>query len=468
MLGAGPSPNPEVTLVSVQVTPTAANIALGTATQVKATGIYSDNSTRDLTEAVTWTSSNAAVAAVSNTAGSRGLVGTVAAGNAVIKATSGSLSGSCSLKVIAATLTSINITPISPTVAIGTKQQFTATGIFNSAAGVMEQDLTRQVTWSSSNGNVSISNAAGSKGLASAVSAGSANITASMTIGGNVVNGVTVMTVSSANLVSIEVTPTLPSIAVGASQQFSATAIFDDGSKQDFTSMVTWSSSSSSVASISASGLASGSAAGTTTIKATSGGVTGSTTLTVSSASLVALELIPLSPSIALGSPQQFAAIGRYSDNSTQDLTTQATWASSNTAVATISNAAGSFGNVVPVAPGTTTVSAALGSVSASTQLTVKDSSVTLLSIDVQPAIPSIPVGVQQPFTATGTYSDGTTEDLTAAAVWTTDQPTVAAISNVSGSKGVATTIAQGTATITASVGTVSGNTQLTVNSATL
>ncbi|HJV64810.1 MAG TPA: Ig-like domain-containing protein [Geomonas sp.] len=468
LIGTGTNGNGGATLVSVQVSPSVSKIALGTATQVKATGVYSDNTTRDLTGQVTWSSSNTAVASVSNTPGTCGKVSTLAAGTTLIKATMGSVSGSCALSVIQSTLNFISLAPLSPTVAIGTSQQFTATGIFSTASGMMEQDLTAQVAWSSSNGNVSVSNSAGSNGLATAQLAGSATVTASMTIGGNTVTASTLMTVTSANLVSIQVTPSLPGIAAGTTQQFSATALFDDGSKQDFTSSVTWSSSSSSVAAISASGLATGLAAGTTTIKATSGAFNGSTTLTVSAASLVAMELVPLSPSIAVGLPQQFAVVGRFSDNTTSDVSTQATWSSSNSSVATVSNAAGSNGTAIPVAPGTTTISAALAGVTASTQLTVKDSAVTLVSIDVEPAIPSIPAGVQQPMTATGTYSDGSTQDLTASAVWTSDTPAVADISNATATRGVVTSFAPGTATITATLGSISGSTQLTVNTTTL
>lgn len=89
-------------------------------------------------------------------------------------------------------------------------------------------------------------------------------------------------------------------------------------------------------------------------------------------------------------------------------------------------------------------------------------SAVTLSSIAVTPATPSITVAADQQFTATGTYSDGTTADLTASAVWSSSDTAVA---TVVGTSGLATAVAAGTATITAtdSGGTVSGNTVMTV-----
>jgi hypothetical protein len=85
-------------------------------------------------------------------------------------------------------------------------------------------------------------------------------------------------------LTSLEVTPIGPAITKGATQQFTATGKFKNGSSKDMTSSVNWSSSDNTIANINASGLATGLSAGITTITATSGSVSGSTALDVSSA----------------------------------------------------------------------------------------------------------------------------------------------------------------------------------------
>jgi len=82
-------------------------------------------------------------------------------------------------------------------------------------------------------------------------------------------------------LTSIAVTPASPTFGVGATQQFTATGTYADGSTADITSQVAWTSSNTAVATISASGLARGASAGTSTIRATQGSVVGSTTATV-------------------------------------------------------------------------------------------------------------------------------------------------------------------------------------------
>jgi len=97
--------------------------------------------------------------------------------------------------------------------------------------------------------------------------------------------GVTV-TVATAPLQSIAVTPETPEILTGATQQFTATETYSDSSTQDLTSQVTWASSSTTVATIDPSGLATGASAGSTTVSATLDGVSGNTLLTVQDAPL--------------------------------------------------------------------------------------------------------------------------------------------------------------------------------------
>ena len=84
------------TLQSIEVTPSLSQAAAGTTAQFNATGIFSDNSTRDLTSQVTWDSSDDAVATVSNTPGSNGLATTTGVGSTTVSATNGVASGDTS------------------------------------------------------------------------------------------------------------------------------------------------------------------------------------------------------------------------------------------------------------------------------------------------------------------------------------------------------------------------------------
>ena len=272
---------------------------------------------------------------------------------------------------------------------------------------------------------------------------------------------------SANTLVSLALQPVNPSLAGGGVQQFTATGTYSDGSTQDLTVSASWTSSNIAVTTISnatgTNGRATAVAAGTATITATVGVVSASTTLTVTTATLLSLSISPANPSIALGTAQQFTATGTYSDGGTQDLTATANWTSSNTAVATISNAAASRGRATSIATGTTTITASLSGVSGSTALTVTPP--VLVSLAIRPANRTIALGTSQQCTATGTYTDNSTLDLTTAATWTSSDISVATISNAAGTKGRATSVNDGTTTVTAAVGGVSASTTLRVTS---
>jgi hypothetical protein len=67
-----------------------------------------------------------------------------------------------------------------------------------------------------------------------------------------------------------------------------------------------------------------------------------------------------------------FTALGVFDDNTTLDVTTFVTWTSSNLDVADVSNADGSRGEATAFGPGTTTIQAQRGAVTATSTLNVK------------------------------------------------------------------------------------------------
>jgi len=264
-------------------------------------------------------------------------------------------------------------------------------------------------------------------------------------------------------LQSIAVTPVAPSIAAGATQQFTAMGTYSDNSTKNITTSVTWKSSNTAFAKIAAAtGLATGVAAGTTQITATQGSVVSPNdplTVTAAGVTLRSIAVTPASPSIAAGNTQQFTATGTYSDNSTNNITSTVTWKSSSTAFATIGAATGL---ATGVAAGTSQITAAEGSVvSPNDPITVTAAVVTLRSIAVTPASPSLGIGNTVQFTATGTYSDNSTKGITSSVTWASSNPLFATIGAATG---LATGVAVGTTEITATLGSVaSPNDALTV-----
>ncbi|MBL9077614.1 MAG: Ig-like domain-containing protein [Planctomycetes bacterium] len=437
-------------VASLAITPPNPQLANGTTLALTVTGTWTDGTTADLTGLVVWSSSAPAVATVDGTGHVTGVTPGTTTITALHLATG--VAAAVALQVTSAVLVSLAVTPALPSIALGTTQQFTATGTFSDST---TQDLTAQVTWTSlTPATATVSNASGTEGLASSAALGTNTVRA--TDAGSGIHGETVLTVTAAVLVSIAVTPATPSIALGTTQQFAATGTYSDSTTQDLTTQVTWTSLTPATATVSnaggTEGLATSAAIGTTTVRATDAGsgIHGETVLTVTAAVLVSIAVTPALSSIALGTAQQFAATGTYSDSTTQDLTTQVTWTSLTPATATVSNAGGSEGLATSAAIGTTTVRAtdAGSGIHGETVLTV--TAAVLVSIAVTPALPSIALGTTQQFTATGTYSDSTTQDLTAQVTWTSLTPATATVSNAGGSEGLATSAAAGTTTIRA------------------
>jgi len=256
-------------------------------------------------------------------------------------------------------------------------------------------------------------------------------------------------------LTSIAVSPATPTLQKGSTQAFTATGTFSDGGTANLTGRVSWSSSNPAVATIAPTGVAGAVAPGTTTISAASGSVAGSTVLTVAVPTLSSIAVVPRTATVRPGRTLQFSATGKYSDGSTADLTTAVTWSSSKTSVATVSVG----GQARGIAVGTTTITATRGSLSGTARLDVAQPA--LSSITVRPANATVQQGGSLAFSATGVYSDGSTIDLSSSVVWSSSNTAVATVAR----GGVATASAWGVgmSKITATYGSISGTTTLTV-----
>ncbi len=166
-------------------------------------------------------------------------------------------------------------------------------------------------------------------------------------------------------------------------------------------------------------------------------------TVTVTPPELVSLAVTPLALSLAKGATQQFTATGTFTDASTQDVTGSAAWTSSDTSVATITSPGGV---AIGVGQGSAQITAAVGAI-LSPPATLTVTPPVLVALAVSPTNPTRDVGQTLQFQATGTLTDGTTQDLTAAVSWTSSDPTVATITSPGG---LATALAPGPTTITA------------------
>jgi uncharacterized protein YjdB len=425
-------------LTSIDVLPSNPAIELNTTQQFMASGNYSDGSQQDLTSSVKWSSSDTTIATIDQT----GLASAVASGSTTITALLNGVSGTTTLTVHPPHLNSIIVDQAGMTVALGLTQQLSATGIFSDSSTA---PLTGVAFTSSDPTIVSIDG----NGVATTHLVGSVTITA--TVGS--VSGTGAFTVGPQTLVSVAVTPTTPSIPLGLQQQFIVTGTFTDNSTQQLTTGVTWASSDPTVASVDQNGLATSVAMGSANITATVGSLSSSGSLTVTEAQLVSIAVTPNSTAVPAGSTQQFTATGTYTDNSTQELSSTATWISSDGTLATIDNT----GLATGLTAGTVTVSASSNAVVGTASLQV--TSATLVSYTISPLDQVVLQGTQVLFTARGTFSDGSTRDVTRQMQWSSSIPATVSVNNL----GRATAHKLGTVTITATYGSQTVTTTLTV-----
>jgi hypothetical protein len=164
--------------------------------------------------------------------------------------------------------------------------------------------------------------------------------------------GQTLTSITVAQVIDVNVPTTL---LVGNDRQFTATGTYSDGSQQYITQQVTWTSENTSVATVTTNmGLVWGTGPGTVNIDATLDGVQGSSSVTVIADTLTGVVLTPAAPALQAGTSQQFYATATLGADVIQDVTSTATWSSTNQAVATVS----ATGMVTAVGPGTATIGA--------------------------------------------------------------------------------------------------------------
>ncbi|HYG36545.1 MAG TPA: DUF4082 domain-containing protein, partial [Clostridia bacterium] len=257
-------------------------------------------------------------------------------------------------------------------------------------------------------------------------------------------------------LSSIVVTPVGANIKIEAGQKFTATGIYSNGQTQDLSKQVTWISSSTAVATINKNGVATGVAAGTTTISASLSGVSGSTALTVRAPSIITTTTLPNGIVNASYSTTLSVSGG----------TTPYSWFIVGGALPPGLSLNVNSGVIsgTPTTAGTFNLTVQARDSSIPTQNANKDFKLTIVappltSIAITPANPGVQLGATQQFSATGTYADGSTKDLTSQVGWNSSSTAVATIN----ASGLATGVAAGTTTISANLSGVSGSTVLTV-----
>ncbi len=257
---------------------------------------------------------------------------------------------------------------------------------------------------------------------------------------------------------SVSVSPLTMQLPAGGTQQFSATVLPSSANQN-----VTWSISPTTAGSISSAGLytAPNATNPSSTVTVTATSQAGPTKSGNAQVTLLA-DSVSVSPTQAWLSPggtQQFTA------NVTNSAQAAVTWSASAGTI----NSSGLF-----TPPSTVTGAIKVTATLQSDTTQASNASVLLLTstaLTVSPRGPAITVGESQPFTATGTFSDGSTHDWTSQSTWTATPAgvvTMAASTATGASTGVATVKATDTVSSTASGSTAINVTSMVMTNANL
>ena len=239
----------------------------------------------------------------------------------------------------------------------------------------------------------------------------------------------------------ITVDKTATTIVKGATDKLTATLV-----PADANGTITWSTSDSSVATVSSDGTVTAVKNGTATVTAKCGDLSAQTKVTVINP-LKAITITGTTHSIKKGQTTQLGLT--YDPADTTD-SVAATWTSSNTSVATVSKT----GLVTALKDGSTTIKATVGNVSSTYDIAVKEVKLTGIKMEEKALIHK---GDTKALTVECTPTD-TTDDKTVA--WSSSDSTVASVDN----NGIVTAVKPGSAVITAKVGNYQATCAVTVD----
>ena len=456
-------------LTALTIAPQLPSLPKGATQAFTVQGTFSDTTTLDLMTDIIWSSSDETVATISNDLASevKGIATAHLVGTTTISAQFGSFApASTTLIVTAAALSTIEVTPASSSLLSLSSKSFSAKGIYSDAS---TRVITTEVTWESSAPAVAtVASASIVKGLtpgASTIKAtlGTVSGTANLTVTGGSLNSIALTLAQAVNGTLIK----------GTSSRVTARGNFSNGTSRDITDAVLLAvdSPNASVTPVSGNLAWVQAIEITPAIPAKISASYGSdvspaeSSLTIPAATLNigGLSIPEQTLTLSNGSSGRLSLTGVFSNGSSQDLIPSAEWSSANPAIATVGNVNLDKGRVSALRAGTSVITATYDGQSVTTTVTVVARSLQSLTIlPVTFPDPIIP-GTEKQFSAQALYTDGTTQDVTADSTWAIDNSNVAKFSDQLFAPGLFVAVDTGTATLTATLGTISDTETLVV-----
>jgi len=331
---------------------------------LRVVGIYTNNTSEDLTNQVSWRSMDDSIISVSNEAGSNGSIAALTEGQTILEASLNGISHGIPTTVFESSIKSIDIslhhTLRSPedTFAVGTSFRYKAIATFTDDS---TQDITQSASWGSTDHTVFTAFNM-DKGKVTAIGEGTGLITASFS---NKV-GVIVLKAINSQLDSIFFTYNEPLMPIGLEADNQISTNFSIASVlREIRENVLWSSSDTNVAEVDTNGIVTAKNVGTTKITASLLSKTAQYDLTVdnskpSTSNIVTVLDIP-AMDVGIGRTQALAVRSTYDNGEEYDISDQATWIVEDdtlAAITTLGSTIGSRGVVSGLIAGETQIKA--------------------------------------------------------------------------------------------------------------
>lgn len=418
------------------------NLPLGASWQSVVTAHWSDGTSSDVSRVTAWQVGDATVASVD----ARGVVTGLRLGSTQLIGFFGGHTVIARFTVTPAVLSALDFEPSSLRLVRGSSAQVRVTATWTD--GTHLEVPPQSCTWTAQLEHIA---SVSQQGLVTARSSGSGRVLANC-LG---IRRMIPVRVPDVFVIGVTLTPQAPSLPAGFARHLTLVASLSDGSTQDVTFSAQWHTADPTIA-VATSGVVSAARLGTTTLRAAFGGEYSETNVTVTSGVLQSLELTPSMLRASPGQTLAVSALGRFSDGAVRDMTNDVAWASAADAIATVH-----AGSISAAAVGDVEISASVGNMLATAQLSVAAPSLSHLVISTPP---SLPLGRSHAFTLQGVMNDGSVQELTSAAQWSSSAPGIAAFSSTAGR---VSAVAAGITVITARVGQFTSSVNLMVTNAT-
>ncbi len=443
-------------LEEIQITPLETSSQIGSHLKLKAIGRFASPVgafTQDLSDQVTWRSSDSSIAKVSNLPGQGGRLVQLKAGTTQISATYGGVTATRDWSVVPSSysLTKVELFPPSPTWPKGYEGRLRALATWSDGTKLFKQEVTEEAVWTSGNTALfQVDNRSGHKGRIHGAATGSATVTASFAG----VVGTTQLTLATYSLSSLEQSPVPNPFPIGAEQNLKAIARYTTTGSQlllDVTDQVDWQPGGTAVTIQTGgkkAGALKGMQAGSLTLSAsfthdplgTPSTVKSTQSLTVSDLALSYLNPHPNLPGHVLGEYQKWGVEAVYQSGSflqNLDVTPQAVFWQEDAQGASLNpiyNEGDYRGWMALTQNQGGKVYAQVGSERAASYL--KPNQATLVSLAMESSTLAVLSNTHYRLKLLATYSNDATVDVTEAAHWDSSAPTLIQVSSVRGEKG--------------------------------